>query len=44
MQLRTFVPRDIPMRFGPAAMPDIDHWVSRNGLRLLFATAAKIPP
>ncbi|MEU1464675.1 S28 family serine protease [Streptomyces sp. NPDC005727] len=43
MQPRTFVPRDIPMRFDPAAMPDIDHWVSRNGHRLLFVNGTQDP-
>ncbi|MEE4418960.1 S28 family serine protease [Streptomyces bugieae] len=36
MEPRTFVPRDIPMRFDPDAMPDIDHWVRRRGQRMLF--------
>ncbi|MFD8543308.1 S28 family serine protease [Streptomyces sp. NPDC059649] len=36
MEPRTFVPRDIPMRFDPDAMPDIDRWVRRHGQRMLF--------
>ncbi|MEU4039926.1 hypothetical protein [Streptomyces collinus] len=43
MQPRTFVPRDIPMRFDPAPMPDIDHWASRNGHRLLFVNGTQDP-
>ncbi|MFI6488798.1 S28 family serine protease [Streptomyces sp. NPDC050564] len=40
---RTFVPRDIPMRFDSAAMPDIDRWVRRRGSRLLFINGAQDP-
>ncbi|MEU5599244.1 S28 family serine protease [Streptomyces sp. NPDC020298] len=40
---RTFVPRDIPMRFDRDAMPDIDHWVRRHGSRLLFVNGAQDP-
>ncbi|MEU1403357.1 S28 family serine protease [Streptomyces sp. NPDC005728] len=40
---RTFVPRDVPMRFDHEAMPDIDRWVSRHGSRLLFVNGAQDP-
>ncbi|MEV0181874.1 S28 family serine protease [Streptomyces sp. NPDC050625] len=40
---RTFVPRDIPMRFDRDAMPDIDRWVRRHGSRLLFVNGAQDP-
>ncbi|MFF3762792.1 S28 family serine protease [Streptomyces sp. NPDC001922] len=35
-QVRSYVPRDIPLRFQPDAMPDIDRWVRRHGRELLF--------
>ncbi|MER6316129.1 hypothetical protein ABT237_20425 [Streptomyces sp. NPDC001581] len=34
--MRTYVPRDIPLRFQPSAMADIDRWVRRHGSSLLF--------
>ncbi|MET9645949.1 S28 family serine protease [Streptomyces syringium] len=34
--VRTYVPRDIPLRFQPHAMADIDRWVRRHGSELLF--------
>ncbi|WP_108986711.1 S28 family serine protease [Streptomyces coelicoflavus] len=40
---RSFVPRDIPMRFDDEAMPDIDHWVRRRGDRLLFVNGGRDP-
>ncbi|MEU5535121.1 S28 family serine protease [Streptomyces sp. NPDC020362] len=40
---RTFVPRDIPMRFDRDAMADIDRWVRRRGSRLLFVNGAQDP-
>ncbi|WP_328365806.1 aminopeptidase [Streptomyces sp. NBC_00445] len=40
---RSFVPRDIPLRFDSAAMPDIDRWVRRRGSRLLFVNGAMDP-
>ncbi|WP_016826107.1 S28 family serine protease [Streptomyces viridosporus] len=40
---RTFVPRDIPVRFDPDAMPDIDRWVRRSGTRLLFVNGTRDP-
>ncbi|MFD4240472.1 S28 family serine protease [Streptomyces sp. NPDC058525] len=35
-ELRTYVPRDIPLRFQPSAMADIDRWVRRHGSSLMF--------
>ncbi|MFD9369199.1 S28 family serine protease [Streptomyces sp. NPDC060020] len=35
-EMRTYVPRDIPMRFQPSAMADIDRWVRRHGSSLMF--------
>lgn len=40
---RSFVPRDIPMRFDAEAMPDIDSWVRRRGSRLLFVNGTQDP-
>ncbi|MER5942717.1 S28 family serine protease [Streptomyces sp. NPDC001928] len=40
---RSFVPRDIPMRFDSAAMPDVDRWVRRRGSRLLFVNGTMDP-
>jgi hypothetical protein len=40
---RSFVPRDVPMRFDADAMPDIDHWVRRHGSRLLFVNGGHDP-
>ncbi|GAA4054500.1 hypothetical protein [Streptomyces shaanxiensis] len=40
---RNFVPRDIPMRFDPRAMPDIDRWVRRHGSRFLFVNGEQDP-
>ncbi|MGX5209376.1 S28 family serine protease [Streptomyces violaceus] len=40
---RNFVPRDIPMAFDTAAMPDIDRWVRRRGSRMLFVNGAQDP-
>ncbi|MFD9814751.1 S28 family serine protease [Streptomyces sp. NPDC059080] len=33
---RTFVPRDIPMRFDKRAMPDVDRWVRQHAQRMMF--------
>ncbi len=41
MEPRTFVPRDIPMRFDADAMPDIDRWVHRHGRRMLFVNGTQ---
>ncbi|MDT0455429.1 S28 family serine protease [Streptomyces sp. DSM 41527] len=35
-EMRTYVPRSIPLRFRPDAMPDIDRWVRHHGSELLF--------
>ncbi|MFF8783483.1 S28 family serine protease [Streptomyces sp. NPDC015125] len=35
-EMRTYVPRSIPLRFQPDAMPDIDRWVRQHGSELLF--------
>jgi hypothetical protein len=40
---RSFVPRDVPMRFDAGAMPDIDRWVRRRGSRMLFVNGAQDP-
>ncbi|MCT2588403.1 aminopeptidase [Streptomyces sp. N2-109] len=40
---RSFVPRDIPMRFDADAMPDIDNWVRRRGSRMLFINGTQDP-
>nr|WP_246620243.1 S28 family serine protease [Streptomyces corallincola] len=40
---RSFVPRDIPMRFDRDAMPDIDHWVRRHGSGTLFVNGGQDP-
>ncbi|WP_033305993.1 S28 family serine protease [Streptomyces iakyrus] len=40
---RSFVPRDVPLRFDRAAMPDIDRWVRRRGSRLLFVNGTRDP-
>ncbi|MFH8984651.1 S28 family serine protease [Streptomyces varsoviensis] len=42
-EMRTYVPRDIPLRFRPAAMPDIDRWVRQRGSRMLFVYGAEDP-
>lgn len=35
-EMRTYVPRSIPLRFQPDAMPDVDRWVRHHGSELLF--------
>ncbi|MFG2290240.1 S28 family serine protease [Streptomyces sp. NPDC048595] len=42
-RIRTLVPRDIPMRFQPRAMPDIDRWVRHHGSELLFVYGENDP-
>ncbi|MEG8275827.1 S28 family serine protease [Streptomyces sp. AHA2] len=42
-EARSFVPRDVPLRFDRAAMPDIDRWVRRRGSRLLFVYGTQDP-
>ncbi|RNF84734.1 S28 family serine protease [Streptomyces botrytidirepellens] len=43
MQPRSFVPRDVPLRFDATVMPDIDRWVRRHGDRMLFLNGAQDP-
>ncbi|CAM5458087.1 Aminopeptidase OS=Streptomyces violarus OX=67380 GN=FHS41_003163 PE=4 SV=1 [Streptomyces violarus] len=43
IEARNFVPRDIPMAFDAAAMPDIDRWVRRHGSRLLVVNGTQDP-
>lgn len=43
MAPRTFVPRDIPLRFDHGAMPDIDRWVRTDATRLLFLNGTDDP-
>ncbi|MEV5311111.1 S28 family serine protease [Streptomyces sp. NPDC052610] len=43
MAPRTFVPRDVPMPFDRAAMPDVDRWVRRHGSRMLFVNGTRDP-
>ncbi|MFF3684831.1 S28 family serine protease [Streptomyces sp. NPDC002187] len=40
---RNFVPRDIPMRFKPWVMRDIDTWVRHNADRMLFVYGQNDP-
>ncbi|MEU4653676.1 S28 family serine protease [Streptomyces sp. NPDC023723] len=40
---RNFVPRDIPMRFEPFVMDDVDAWVKRNADRMLFVYGENDP-
>ncbi|MEU0930975.1 aminopeptidase [Streptomyces sp. SID8361] len=40
---RSYVPRDIPMRFKPAAMRDIDRWVRQDAHRMLFVYGQNDP-
>ncbi|MGW4646622.1 S28 family serine protease [Kitasatospora sp. NPDC004289] len=40
---RTFVPREVELRFQPGAMRDIDRWVRLRGERLLFVQGAADP-
>ncbi|NUK50242.1 aminopeptidase [Streptomyces lunaelactis] len=35
-EIRSYVPRDIPLRFRAAAMADIDRWVRHRGSSLMF--------
>ncbi|MET9775663.1 S28 family serine protease [Streptomyces sp. NPDC006367] len=43
LEPRSFVPRDVPMRFDAEAMPDIDRWVRLHGDRLLFVNGTQDP-
>ncbi|MFC4493430.1 S28 family serine protease [Streptomyces ovatisporus] len=40
---RTYVPRDIPMKFDRKAMKDIDSWVRKNASRMLFVNGESDP-
>ncbi|MFJ4685966.1 S28 family serine protease [Streptomyces sp. NPDC088789] len=40
---RSYVPRDIEMRFQPHAMRDIDSWVKRNARQMLFVYGENDP-
>lgn len=40
---RTYVPRTIPLRFQPGAMPDIDRWVRHHGSQLSFVYGENDP-
>jgi hypothetical protein len=40
---RAVVPRSIPMRFHPAAMPDIDRWVRRHARNTLYVYGQNDP-
>ncbi|MFG2904052.1 hypothetical protein ACGF13_03135 [Kitasatospora sp. NPDC048286] len=40
---RTFVPRDIPLRYKPQAIRNVDSWVRPHGNRLMFANGATDP-
>ncbi|MEJ8635116.1 MULTISPECIES: S28 family serine protease [Streptomyces] len=40
---RNFVPRDIPMRFKPFVMDDVDHWVRNNAQRMMFVYGQNDP-
>ncbi|MFI5528308.1 S28 family serine protease [Kitasatospora sp. NPDC051853] len=40
---RSFVPREVELRFQPQAMRDIDRWVRLRGERLLFVQGAADP-
>jgi hypothetical protein len=40
---RNFVPRDIPMRFQPQAMRDVDTWVRHNARQMLFVNGQNDP-
>ncbi|MEV0531719.1 S28 family serine protease [Kitasatospora sp. NPDC050463] len=40
---RTYVPKDIPMRFDPSAMRDIDRWVKHSAERMIFVYGQNDP-
>ncbi|MEU7046331.1 S28 family serine protease [Streptomyces varsoviensis] len=42
-QPRSYVPRDIPMKFQPGAMHDIDRWVRNDSERMLFVYGQNDP-
>ncbi|MFE2010296.1 aminopeptidase [Streptomyces sp. NPDC059491] len=39
----SFVPREIPMKFKPQAMRDVDDWVRKNANRMLFVYGGNDP-
>ncbi|MFC8265220.1 aminopeptidase [Streptomyces cinereoruber] len=40
---RNFVPREIPMKFDPRAMKDVDSWVRNNARQMLFVYGGNDP-
>ncbi|WP_327676606.1 S28 family serine protease [Kitasatospora sp. NBC_00458] len=40
---RTYVPRNIPMRFDPSAMRDIDRWVRNSAERIIYVYGQNDP-
>lgn len=40
---RVYVPRDIPMKFKPSAMRDIDTWVRNSGEQMMFVNGENDP-
>ncbi|WP_030804567.1 S28 family serine protease [Streptomyces sp. NRRL S-337] len=40
---RTFVPKDIPMRFDRRAMPDVDRWVRHHARQMMFVNGQYDP-
>ncbi|MFH8679877.1 S28 family serine protease [Streptomyces lydicus] len=40
---RSFVPKDIPMRFDKRAMPDVDRWVRHHANRMMFVNGQYDP-
>lgn len=40
---RNFVPRDIPMKFDPRVMPDVDNWVRHHADHMLFVYGQNDP-
>ena len=42
-QPRSVVPRELPMRFEPQRMPDVDRWVKQRGSELLFVYGENDP-
>ncbi|RYJ23093.1 hypothetical protein CU044_5599 [Streptomyces sp. L-9-10] len=40
---RNFVPRDIPMKFNPLTMPDVDYWVRHHANQMLFVYGQNDP-
>ncbi|MFI6585142.1 S28 family serine protease [Embleya sp. NPDC050493] len=42
-EVRSYVPREIPLRFEPGAMRDIDRWVRSRGSEILFVYGENDP-